>query len=425
MIQRDGCDRRQVEPLIVTNLVYCILLLYTRQVSALADFSGYLTKLLQNHTVFACDGEHLILQCPRHSTVSVQSAFYGRSTQGSPNCTSSSSETMQRSNVSCMALTAFQKVLDECQNLRSCQVLVNSRVFGPDPCPGITKYLLVSYKCKPTEYKSTTICENTELKLHCKEPKLLNIYSAVYGSFAYEKNVCPAETDRRSPYDCLSYSALDVLAQRCYGKQRCKMTVNDQNFGSPCLPGVSKYLTINYSCVPKIILTEVDPKVSILMPSLKQNDDIKLEPRETRLPNKDGIFLSNVLAAFSYIRDHPESAALYFVSSVCVGLIFTLFALVIRISWKKDQRKTPKMNGHVLQQKDLEESANSSESESSTKSHFSEEFQELCKASRPVHHAVDAADLAERIERREQIIQEILMNSGLDLPPCGLTNSFF
>ncbi|CAH2219279.1 eva-1 homolog C isoform X2 [Pelobates cultripes] len=151
MIQRDGCDRRQVEPLIVTNLVYCILLLYTRQVSALADFSGYLTKLLQNHTVFACDGEHLILQCPRHSTVSVQSAFYGRSTQVSPNCTSSSSETMQRSNVSCMALTAFQKVLDECQNLRSCQVLVNSRVFGPDPCPGISKYLLVSYKCKPSK----------------------------------------------------------------------------------------------------------------------------------------------------------------------------------------------------------------------------------------------------------------------------------
>ncbi|CAH2219280.1 eva-1 homolog C [Pelobates cultripes] len=111
MIQRDGCDRRQVEPLIVTNLVYCILLLYTRQVSALADFSGYLTKLLQNHTVFACDGEHLILQCPRHST----------------------------------------KVLDECQNLRSCQVLVNSRVFGPDPCPGISKYLLVSYKCKPSK----------------------------------------------------------------------------------------------------------------------------------------------------------------------------------------------------------------------------------------------------------------------------------
>uniref|UniRef100_A0A8C5W7J5 Protein eva-1 homolog C n=1 Tax=Leptobrachium leishanense TaxID=445787 RepID=A0A8C5W7J5_9ANUR len=429
MNQRDGCDRRLVEPVIFSSLVCCLLLLWTKQVSALADFSGYLTKLLQNHTVSACDGQRLTLQCPRHSTLSIQSAFYGRSAQGSPICTSLSPETMHELNKECAALTAFQKVLDECQNLRSCQLPVNSRVFGQDPCPGVTKYLLVSYKCKPTEHKTITICENAELKLHCKEPKLLNIYSAVYGRFGHEKNMCPTGTNRLSPYDCLSYSALDLLRQRCYGKHRCKMAVNDENFGSPCLPGVNKYLTINYSCVPKIILTEVDPNVSILLPSRKQNDgeyDIKLNPRESRLPNRDGIFLSNVLSAFSYVRDHPETAALYFVSSVCVGLILTLLALVIRISRRTNKRKAEKINGHVLREKDTEESAeSSSEEEGSAKSLFSDEFRELCKAPRPACDAIDAADLAERIERREQIIREILMNSGLDLPPGSMTNSYF
>lgn len=43
-----------------------------------ACFPGYLSKLLQNHTAYACDGDHLTLRCPRHSTISVQSAFYGR-----------------------------------------------------------------------------------------------------------------------------------------------------------------------------------------------------------------------------------------------------------------------------------------------------------------------------------------------------------
>ncbi|XP_063812509.1 protein eva-1 homolog C isoform X2 [Pseudophryne corroboree] len=392
--------------------------------------SGYLTKLLQNHTVSACDGEHLTLQCPRHSTVSILSAFYGRPLQGSPAC--APPDAMHTPHHTCLAQTALQKVLDECQNLRSCQLPVNSRVFGLDPCPGTIKYLLVSYKCKPTEYKSTSVCENHELKLHCKEPKLLNIYSAVYGRFSNEKNPCSTEIDQATPYDCVSYSALEVLAQRCYGKQRCRMVVSDEHFGSPCLPGVVKYLIVNYSCVPKIILKEVDPKISSVIPPSKQNDgkyDIKLHPSESRIPSRDGLLLTNLLAAYSYIRDHPETAALFFVSSVCIGLIFTLFALVIHISWRTDWHRLQKMNGHLVQQKDCEETDSSSsedrEDEASAKSLFSQEFHELCKTSRPLCDRADAADLAERIERREQIIQEIWMNSGLDLPPSSLTIQFF
>lgn len=431
MIKRDGYEGRQVEPVIRTSIALCIFLLWTTEVSALADFSGYLTKLLQNHTVFACDGEHLALQCPRHSTVSIQSAFYGRPSHIPPLCSSLSMETMNVPHHKCFAKTALQKVLDECQNLRSCQLPVNSRVFGIDPCPGITKYLLVTYKCKPTEYKSTSVCENHELKLRCKEPKLLNIYSAVYGRFANEKNPCTNDLDRGTPYDCVSYSALNMLAQRCYGKQRCRMVVQDKHFGSPCLPGVVKYLTVNYTCVPKIILKEVDPKVSYVMPPTKLNDDSKPDLSESRLPSRDGLFFSDLLAAYSYVRDHSERAALFFVCSLCIGLSITLFALVIHISWRKDWSKFQKVNGQIVQRLDCEETDEGSseeeegEDEASTKSHFSQEFRELCKTSRPARCTEDAADIAERIERREQIINEIWMNSGLDIPPSRFTISFF
>lgn len=36
----------------------------------------YLFRIIISHSAHACDGELLLLSCPRHSTISVQSAFY-------------------------------------------------------------------------------------------------------------------------------------------------------------------------------------------------------------------------------------------------------------------------------------------------------------------------------------------------------------
>ncbi|XP_018763620.3 protein eva-1 homolog C isoform X2 [Serinus canaria] len=292
--------RAQVEPGLLLRLLSCVVLVCGAEVAALADFSGYLTKLLQNHTAYACDGQHLSLHCPRHSTISVQSAFYG---QDPRMCSAGEPETSMAEPRNCVAPTSLQKVLDECQNLRSCQLLVNSRVFGPDLCPGTTKFLLVSFKCKPTEYKTKSACENQELKLHCQESKFLIIYSATYGRWAHEESVCSTKAEHTPPFDCLSYSALEVLSKRCYGKQRCKIVVTSRDFGSPCLPGVTKYLNVSYACVPKFILTAVNPLVPDNKSSIKQNDGVDLDPRESRLPKKGGtIVSSNYLATFAYIR---------------------------------------------------------------------------------------------------------------------------
>ncbi|KAI5933548.1 Protein eva-1C [Manis javanica] len=332
--------RRQVEPPgQLLRLFYCTVLVCSKEIAALTDFSGYLTKLLQNHTAYACDGDHLNLQCPRHSTISVQSAFYGQDYQ---TCNAQEPASQREDSLTCVAPTTLQKVLDECQNQRACHLLVNSRVFGPDLCPGSSKYLLVSFKCQPNELKNKTVCEDQELKLHCHESKFLNIYSATYGRRTEDRDVCSSEAERLPPFDCLSYSALQVLSGRCYGKQRCKIIVNNHHFGSPCLPGVKKYLTVTYACVPKNILTAIDPAIANLKPSLKQEDGeygINFDPREPSILRKDGVIVSNSLAAFAYIRAHPERAALLFVSSVCIGLALTLCALVIRVSCTKDFRE--------------------------------------------------------------------------------------
>ncbi|XP_025137481.2 protein eva-1 homolog C isoform X6 [Bubalus bubalis] len=269
------------------------------------------------------------------------------------------------------------------------------------------------------ELKNKTVCEDHELKLHCHESKFLNIYSATYGRRTQERHVCSSEAERLPHFDCLSYSALHVLSRRCYGKQRCKVLVNNHHFGSPCLPGVKKYLSVFYACVPKNILTAIDPSVANLKPSVKQKDGdygVDLDPREPRVLRKDGVIVSHSLAAFAYIRAHPERAALLFVSSVCVGLALTLCALVIRVSCTKDFQELQLAREHLMPGSDKaeEDSQDEEGEEDSSDSDFPGELSGFCRTTYPVYSSIEAAELAERIERREQIIQEIWMNSGLD-----------
>ncbi|NP_001303689.1 protein eva-1 homolog C isoform X2 [Mus musculus] len=333
-------------------------------------------------------------------------------------CSSQEPISQREDNLTCVASTTLQKVLDECQNQRACHLLVNSRVFGPDLCPGSSKYLLVSFKCQPNELKNKTVCENQELKLHCHESKFLNIYSAAYGRRTQQRDICSSGAELLPPFDCLSYTALQVLSRRCYGKQRCKVLVDNYHFGSPCLPGVKKYLTVAYACVPKNILTAVDPAVANLNPSLKKDDEhgITFNPSGSRVVRKDGVIVSNSLAAFAYIRAHPERAALLFMSSVCIGLLLTLCALVIRVSCTKDFRELRQGREHLVLGSDKaeEDSEEDLEEEDSSDSQFPEELSRFCRTSYPAYSSIEAAELAERIERREQVIQEIWMNSGLD-----------
>ncbi|XP_036707292.1 protein eva-1 homolog C isoform X2 [Balaenoptera musculus] len=471
--QHPGLRRQAEPPGQLLRLFYCTVLVCSKEIAALTDFSGkkrppslcapgaagrpgYLTKLLQNHTAYACDGDHLDLQCPRHSTISVQSAFYGQDYQ---TCSAQQPASQREDSLTCVAPTTLQKVLDECQNQRTCHLLVNSRVFGPDLCPGSSKYLLVSFKCQP-KLKNKTVCEDHELKLHCHESKFLNIYSATYGRKTQERDVCSSEATWLPPFDCLSYSALQVLSRRCYGKQRCKILVNNHHFGSPCLPGVKKYLTVAYACVPKNILTAIDPAVANLKPSVKQKDGdygINFDPRKPRVLRKDGIIVSHSLAAFAYLRGslaahlwrdrilecqlcnfrqclpdsvqraktsedfckihaHPERAALLFVSSVCIGLALTLCALVIRVSCTKDFQELQLAREHLVPGSDKaeEDSQDEEGEEDSSDSDFPGELSGFRRTTYPVCSSIEAAELAERIERREQIIQEIWMNSGLD-----------
>ncbi|XP_062906552.1 protein eva-1 homolog C isoform X4 [Mobula hypostoma] len=406
----DGSQRRQIPALAI--VIYLLIFIRTKEMNASGIFSDYLSKVLRSHTEQACDGSRVKLHCPRDTTISIQSAFYGRKVPSSLLCPSLNSRNTVEENLNCTAPTTLQKILDECQDQQSCQVLVNRQVFGLDPCPGTSKYLLVSYKCKPKEYKSKLACEGKELKIRCRNSALINIYSATYGRMSNGNHACPSNL-KLPNIECLSHSALEVVATSCYGKQNCKIVVSSHYFGDPCLPGMQKYLSVIYICVSKMLLQEADPSLSALPPSL--------------VYNKNG---------------NPEMVGLLFVSSVCIGLIFTLCAIVIQVSCRVDMQKTyhremdlPETYHRKMDccqdNSDIEDN-NHSDEDVSTNDDDDEEsssdftFEGLTKFyGTPRSNSAEAAEIAERIERRDRIIQEIWMNGGSEVPVIRNFNQYY
>ena len=48
--------------------------------------------------------------------------------------------------------TLFQRLSELCDKKRKCQVTVEADTFDGDPCPTTSKYLQMTYKCKPGNY---------------------------------------------------------------------------------------------------------------------------------------------------------------------------------------------------------------------------------------------------------------------------------
>ncbi|MFT7810246.1 protein eva-1 homolog C-like isoform X1 [Arapaima gigas] len=293
------------------------------------DFSAYLHRILRNHTGHACDGDTLSVTCPSKTAVAVLSAFYGRRVPSKNLCPAPNMSTAEES-TDCTSSIAVQKVMDECQDRQACRIPVISHVFGPDPCPGTSKYLIVSYKCRPENHQSKLVCENERLRLACRNHTVLAIYSATFGHQPHGSDHCPQEHPstpdigkQRPGQKCLSPSALRRVSRRCHGRTNCSLLATTQGFGDPCFPGVRKHLRVSFTCVPRYLLEDVgrgstDP-FSI---ADYTHGGWYTGPRVSR--SQSMVLLTNSLEIFAYIRGLPEKVALYFVSGICSGLVFLL-----------------------------------------------------------------------------------------------------
>ncbi|XP_067428119.1 protein eva-1 homolog C isoform X1 [Thunnus thynnus] len=447
-----------------------------------SDFSGYLSKVLRNYTEQACDGDFLSVRCPPRTTITVQSAFYGRRGASDPQqCPQTyqallSSYNAQEDDRYCSVSTALQKMLDECQDRRSCQVLVNSRVFGTDQCPGSSKYLIVRYKCRPNEYKSKVVCEEERMRLSCKRGMQIAVYSAMFGRTQQGTLECPLHYRRAPSVDCQSPVALQILTTHCQGKKSCLIRASTRDFGDPCYSGTRKYLSVIYTCVPKKLLQDQNPRPPVYAPppsahdpnivgdsppegtSIKSPDTVpdrkrirETNPNEEKssetgrggehplqppamnpifnsTPSSNMALISNALAAYTYISDHPERAALFFVCGVCLGLFLTLFALVVQISCRTDcqprQRPPAKKRARPA---DSSSDSSDSDSDWDTTSDLSARRHRRFERTLNMNVFTSAEELerAQRLEERERIIREIWMNGQPDIPGTRSLNRYY
>ncbi|XP_078025567.1 protein eva-1 homolog C isoform X2 [Epinephelus lanceolatus] len=272
------------------------------------DFSLYLHTILKNHTAHACEGDMLIIECPSRTSVAVLSAFYGRRVPNQHLCPSANRNTTTTvdEDTECTSPVAVEKVLSECQDRRSCHIPVFSPVFGQDPCPLTTKYLLVSYKCRPEHHRTRLVCENERLRLMCKNETVLAIYSATFGHLLHGSPYCPQEPGSHIDMECLSPSALRKVSRRCHGRANCSVLADTLTFGDPCFPGTRKHLRVSFTCVPRYLLEDVGRG------------------------STDPFMISD------YTHELPERVALYFVSGICAGLVFLLCLFGIRSTLVRD-----------------------------------------------------------------------------------------
>ncbi|XP_077173169.1 protein eva-1 homolog C-like isoform X2 [Paroedura picta] len=448
-----------------------------------SDFSGYIASILKNYTDHACDGDYVSLRCPHRTTISIQASFYGRVVPSHQMCPSrypQSYATLIKEDVACSAGTSLQKILEECQDKRSCQFHVNNRLFGVDPCPGTSKYFLVWYKCRPNEYKSKVACEDDKLRLSCKRSMVIAIYSAVFGRNHGGSLECPYHNAGIPALECQSDTALQLMTRRCHGKRRCSVYASTYEFGDPCYPGVRKHLNVIYTCVPKKLLHEPQPNptnfqeppqprfpllsrdhdpnirgdgafiadasssiTDHVLPEKKKGRSATFYPLDTWplwLPadertavdgtmepagtSREMELLSNILAASSFITENPERAALYFVSGVCIGLLLTLLALVIQVSCRADCKRSRRSKKPPREsESDSSESDDDSDTTSDLSARRHRRFERTLNMN--VFTSAEELERAQRLEERERIIREIWMNGQPDIPGTRSLNRYY
>ncbi|XP_075353911.1 protein eva-1 homolog A isoform X4 [Mycteria americana] len=135
--------------------------------------------------------------------------------------------------------------------------------------------------------------------------------------------------------------------------------------------------------------------------------------------------LSNILAAYAFITENPERAALYFVSGVCIGLLLTLLALVLRVSCRTDCKRSSTKKPPREQESDSDSS--DSDDDSDTTSDLSARRHRRFERTLNMNVFTSAEELerAQRLEERERIIREIWMNGQPDIPGTRSLNRYY
>ena len=113
-------------------------------------------------TVRASEHEELTMTCRDDHMINVENAIYGNE-EGKEQCASDQT-TKLGERFDLFSQIIYQKHLVRCNSKQTCSIWALNDEFGGDPCPGVFKYLEVTYTCKSKSngilFMSTSIQSN-------------------------------------------------------------------------------------------------------------------------------------------------------------------------------------------------------------------------------------------------------------------------
>uniref|UniRef100_A0A0N5A1W8 SUEL-type lectin domain-containing protein n=1 Tax=Parastrongyloides trichosuri TaxID=131310 RepID=A0A0N5A1W8_PARTI len=241
---------------------------------------------LKNNQVLACENEKITLSCPKNTHIVITHSFFGRLIPSTELCPAPKNYILGKEDTACDVPEADMRLKELCEGKRKCRITVKPSFVDRDPCPETSKYLQMSYKCKPISFEDQHFCEGTQLQLTCKSSKRLSIYSASWGRNmnGVGSTKCTSNFKNMNDNgvtgvdnDCL-VDVLPQVLQECHAKSNCAMAVNDYFFGSPCKHGVQKSLSIVYMCVNDEVFSDAAIKgqletMNVMRKEFKEKQD--------------------------------------------------------------------------------------------------------------------------------------------------------
>ena len=97
-------------------------------------------------TVRTSEHEELTITCRDDHMINVENAIYGNE-EGKEQCASDQT-TKLGERFDLFSQIIYQKHLVRCNSKQTCSIWALNDEFGGDPCPGVFKYLEVTYTCK-------------------------------------------------------------------------------------------------------------------------------------------------------------------------------------------------------------------------------------------------------------------------------------
>ena len=92
------------------------------------------------------------------------------------------------------------------------------------------------------------VCEHDTFHLKCAIGQTISVSLALYGR--QKSNVC-TDGPNLQTNNCVAVTSLDVVKEKCEGRETCDIQASNGVFGDPCR-GTFKYLEIEYSCEGKV-----------------------------------------------------------------------------------------------------------------------------------------------------------------------------